>query len=232
MHHLISTPLASGMSCSSSQVSCTLVHYTSIVASGSQAVLPFASRDTPGGWHRFVTTCRRFLSRLPHLNTQPSAVASVQTCIRSLFEGSQVKYTLNEKLCRFWMQNCGKLINEMPSCIAAMGDQVWATAHQLYAVVSVAPAMCAPTGEPMPPEQRQLLLASLCQHLLPRIQVCAEQALNYMLESSIQQKLMTLARCGKIHLWYKRIHFSLSLNFVSVFFHWNVRKYATYHRSK
>jgi hypothetical protein len=58
--------------------------------------------------------------------------------------------------------------------------------------------MRAPTGEPMPPEQRQLLLASLCQHLLPRIQVCAEQALNYMLESSVQQKLVNLARCAEI----------------------------------
>lgn len=92
------------------------------------------------------------------------------------------------------MQNCGKLVNEVPTCIAATGNQVWSTAHMLYAAVAAAPIICSPAGVPMAPEQRQLLLASLSQHLLPRIQVCAEQTLSYMPEASIQQNLQDLAR--------------------------------------
>lgn len=110
-------------------------------------------------------------------------------------DGPQDKHALNEKLCRFWVQNCGKLINEVPACIAEMGSQVWVTAHMLYAVVSVAPTICSPSGSTMAPEQRQLLVNSLSQHLLPRIQLCAEQALSYMPEAAIQESLRELSRC-------------------------------------
>lgn len=131
------------------------------------------------------------------MNTQSVHVDTsllLQKSIRELATSGKEKHSLNEKLCRFWMQNCGKLINEVPSCLAAAGSQVWGTAHVLYAAVSVAPTLCSQPGLSMPLEQRQLLLSTLSQHLLPRVQVCAEQALSHLSQASIHQHLQGLAR--------------------------------------
>lgn len=51
----------------------------------------------------------------------------------------------------------------------------------------------------MAPEQRAPLLAVLSEQLLPRIQMCATQALTHMPVASIQDNLQGLARCGAAH---------------------------------